>query len=124
MLQFSTGLSGAFSLVNLHHKLVGVECALSLSALAFLFPTCLPFVFRPPALLILLIIFRTNSHFCFLSWAVQNLVQKADFISRIIDIDDWQILHGLFRYLDILGACHTVDFLANYYIVAIRTDFR
>ena len=31
MLQFSTGLSGTFLLVNLHHKLVRVECALSLS---------------------------------------------------------------------------------------------
>ena len=38
MLQFSTGLSGTFLLVNLHHKLVRVECALSLS-LAFHFPT-------------------------------------------------------------------------------------
>ena len=31
MLQFSTGLSATFWLVNLHHKLVRVECALSLS---------------------------------------------------------------------------------------------
>ena len=35
-----------------------------------------------------------------IQWIPRSELEKADFISKIIDIDDWQISHGLFRFLD------------------------
>ena len=41
--------------------------------------------------------------------------EKADYISRLIDFDDWQITHDLFLSLEELWGPHTVDCFANYY---------
>lgn len=50
-----------------------------------------------------------------IQWIPRNKLEKADFISRIIDIDDWQISHGLFCFLDNSWGLHTVDCFSNYY---------
>ena len=46
-------------------------------------------------------------------WIRRNELERADFISRIIDIDDWQISHSLFCYFDNIWDLHTVDCFAN-----------
>ena len=48
-----------------------------------------------------------------IQWIPRNELEKADFFSRIIDIDDWQISHGLFRFLDNSWGLHTVDCFPN-----------
>ena len=41
--------------------------------------------------------------------------EKANYISRLVDFDDWQITHDLFLSLEELWGPHTVDSFANYY---------
>lgn len=41
--------------------------------------------------------------------------QQADYISRLIDTDDWQITNEFFLFLDERWGPHTVDCFANYY---------
>ena len=48
-----------------------------------------------------------------LSWLTSN--QQADYISRLIDTDDWQITKKVFLFLDGLWGPHSVDCFANYY---------
>ena len=50
-----------------------------------------------------------------IQWVPRTEVQKADFISRLIDIDDWQITSALFQELDTLWGSHSVDCFANHY---------
>jgi hypothetical protein len=42
-------------------------------------------------------------------------IEKADFISHLIDIDDWQIIGDCFEAIERLWGIHTVDCFANYY---------
>ncbi|CAG2242111.1 unnamed protein product [Mytilus edulis] len=46
-------------------------------------------------------------------WVPRTLNEKADFISRIIDYDDWGIDEQLFTYLDSLWGPHEIDWFAN-----------
>ena len=39
----------------------------------------------------------------------------ADYISKLVDPDDWQIIEALFDYLKTLWGPHTVDCFTNYY---------
>ena len=48
-------------------------------------------------------------------WIPRTLNQQADFISRLIDTDDWQITNEFFLFLDERWGPHTVDCFANYY---------
>ena len=41
--------------------------------------------------------------------------EKADYISRLIELDDWQIIPELFRLLEDLWGPHIVDCFANFY---------
>ena len=50
-----------------------------------------------------------------IQWVPRNEVAKVDFISRFIDIDDWQISRSLFLQLETLWGPHTVDCFANHY---------
>ena len=61
-------------------------------------------------------------HFCAehsirleVQWIPRTGNEKADYISRLVDFDDWQITHDLFLSLEELWGPHTVDCLANYY---------
>ena len=48
-------------------------------------------------------------------WIPRTLNQQADYISRLLDTDDWQITDDLFLSLDACWRPHTVDCFANYY---------
>ncbi|CAG2202950.1 unnamed protein product [Mytilus edulis] len=46
-------------------------------------------------------------------WVPRTFNEKADFISRIIDYDDWGVGEQLFTYLDSLWGPHEIDWFAN-----------
>lgn len=48
-------------------------------------------------------------------WIPRNSNQKADYISKIVDYDDWSVDPGIFKQLDIRWGRHTVDRFASYY---------
>ena len=48
-------------------------------------------------------------------WVPRASNEKADFISKIVDYDDWAINATVFRQIDALWGPHTVDRLASYY---------
>ncbi len=50
-----------------------------------------------------------------LEWIPRTDIQKADFFSRFIDIDDCQITRECFDTLERLWGYHTIDCFANYY---------
>jgi hypothetical protein len=41
-------------------------------------------------------------------------MQEADFISRIVDYDDWGVSDEIFIHLDSLWGPHEIDWFANY----------
>ena len=47
-------------------------------------------------------------------WIPREANQQADFISRIVDSDDWSLHPELFARLDAKWGPHTVDRFANY----------
>ncbi|CAG2204269.1 unnamed protein product [Mytilus edulis] len=46
-------------------------------------------------------------------WVPRTFNEKADFISRIIDYDDWGVGEQLFTYFDSLWGPHEIDWFAN-----------
>ena len=56
-------------------------------------------------------------------WIPRTENEKADYISRLIDFDDWQITHDLFVSLEELWGPHTVDCFANYYTAKLPRFF-
>ena len=56
-------------------------------------------------------------------WIPRTENEKADYISRLIDFDDWKITHGLFLSLEELWGPHTVDCFANYYTAKLPRFF-
>ena len=48
-------------------------------------------------------------------WIPRSLNQQADYISRLIDIDDWQITNEFSLFLDGHWGPYTVDCFANFY---------
>ena len=50
-----------------------------------------------------------------MQWIPRISNQQADYISRIIDTDDWQITEEFFLFLDGRWGPHSVDCFANYY---------
>ena len=50
-----------------------------------------------------------------IDWIPRTQLQKADFLSRLTDIDDWQITRECFDALEKLWGRHTLDCFANYY---------
>ena len=59
----------------------------------------------------------------YIQWVPRNEVAKADFISRFIDVDNWQILRSLFLQLERLWGPHAVDCFANHYNFKISRFF-
>ncbi|CAB4013206.1 Hypothetical predicted protein, partial [Paramuricea clavata] len=49
--------------------------------------------------------------------------QKADYISKLIDIDDWQITDKCFDLVEEAWGPHTIDCFANYYNTKTRRFF-
>ena len=48
-------------------------------------------------------------------WIPRMSYQQADYISRLIDTDDWQIIEESFLFLDGRWVPHKVDCFASYY---------
>ena len=48
-------------------------------------------------------------------WIPRTELERADYISRLIDVDDWQITPSCFEDLDKLWGPHSLDCFANYY---------
>ena len=49
-----------------------------------------------------------------IQWIPRSLHEKADYLSRIIDHDDWEITPELFQFLEGKFGPHTVDCFADY----------
>lgn len=58
-----------------------------------------------------------------IQWIPRSENHKADYISRIIDTDDWQITDQCFRLIEHRWGPHTVDAMANYYNTKIPKFF-
>ena len=58
-----------------------------------------------------------------IQWIPRSELARADFISRLIDIDDWQITASCFIELEKLWGKHSVDCFANYYNKKINRYF-
>lgn len=58
-----------------------------------------------------------------IQWVPREQNVRADYISRLIDPDDWQITEEFFHELEDLWGPHTVDCLANYYNCKIKRYF-
>ena len=56
-------------------------------------------------------------------WIPRTELVKADYISRIIDIDDWQISADCFRSLEESWGVHSVDCFASYYNKKVENFF-
>ena len=50
-----------------------------------------------------------------LQWIPRTEIQRADYISRIIDIDDWRISADCLMSLEESWGVHSVDCFASYY---------
>ena len=48
-------------------------------------------------------------------WLPRSRNERADYISRIVDFDDWKIDPAIYVYLDSLWGPHTVDCFASFY---------
>ena len=49
-----------------------------------------------------------------IQWIPRSDLERVDCISRIVDVDDWQITNLCFEYIEKLWGPHTVDCFANY----------
>ena len=58
-----------------------------------------------------------------LQWNSRTEIEKADYISRVIVIDDWQILADCFMSLEESWGVHSVDCFANYYSTKVCKFF-
>ena len=58
-----------------------------------------------------------------IQWIPRTENEKADFISRLIDVDDWQLTESFFATLE--GACgpYSVDCMAAFYNAKVETVF-
>ena len=56
-------------------------------------------------------------------WIPRTENEKADYISRLIDFDDWQITPEVFLRLEELWGPHTVDCFANFYTAKLPRFF-
>ena len=50
-----------------------------------------------------------------IAWIPRSLNDRADFISRIVDYDDWQLCPRIFHQLDDMWGPHTIDRFASCY---------
>ena len=58
-----------------------------------------------------------------MQWIPRTENEGADYISRLVDFDDWQITPDLFQSLEQLWGPHTVDCFANYYTAELPGFF-
>ena len=58
-----------------------------------------------------------------LQWIPRTEIEKADYISRVIGIDDWKIFADCFLSLEESWRVHSVDCSANYYTTKVCKFF-
>ena len=58
-----------------------------------------------------------------MEWVPRSQNERADYISRIVDFDDWKVNPCLFHYLDGMWGPHTVDCFASYYNTQLSRYF-
>ena len=58
-----------------------------------------------------------------LQWIPRDFNSRADYLSRLIDVDDWEITNTLFAYLNNIWGPYTVDCFANYYNCKLHRFF-
>ena len=56
-------------------------------------------------------------------WIPRTEIERADYISRIIDVDDWQISADCFMSLEESWGVHSVDCFASYYDKKVNKFF-
>ena len=54
-----------------------------------------------------------------MQWIPRTENEKADYISRLIDFDNWQVTQDFFLSLEELWGAHTVDCFADFYIAKL-----
>ena len=55
----------------------------------------------------------SNNLNLFMEWIPRSLNDRADYLSRVRDIDDWRVSRQFFKFIDELWGPHTVDRFAN-----------
>ena len=50
-----------------------------------------------------------------IDWVPRSLNDKADYLSKIVDFDDWEVVSEIFQFLDSRWGPHTVDCFATFY---------
>ena len=50
-----------------------------------------------------------------IDWVPRSLNDKADYLSKIVDFDDWEVVPEIFQFLDSRWGPHTVDCFATFY---------
>ena len=50
-----------------------------------------------------------------IEWVPRSLNEKADYLSKIVDYDDWELAPEFFQQLDELWGPFTVDCFATHY---------
>ena len=58
-----------------------------------------------------------------IQWIPRSDLERADYTSRIVDIDDWQTSNSCFEYIEKLWGPHTVGCFANYYNKKVKNFF-
>ena len=58
-----------------------------------------------------------------MEWVPRSQNERADYISKIVDFDDWKVNPCLFDYLDGMWGPHTVDCFASYYNTQLSRYF-
>ena len=58
-----------------------------------------------------------------IQWIPRSDLKRADYISQIVDIDDWQISSSCFGCIENLWGPHTVDCFVNYYNKKVEKFF-
>ena len=67
--------------------------------------------------------YATNGIELELQWIPRTEIEKADYISRVIGIDDWQILADCSMSLEESWGVHSLDCFANYYSTKVYKIF-
>ena len=58
-----------------------------------------------------------------IQWIPRDFNSRADYLSRLIDVDDWEITDTLFAYINNIWGPYTVDCFANYYNCKLHRFF-
>ena len=55
----------------------------------------------------------SNGIHIYIDWIPRSLNDRADFLSRLVDVNDWRVSSQFFQFIDSIWGPHTVDRFAN-----------